>query len=354
MTLGYGGDFGIGSPSHRFLFRLQKFNSGTQLYSFDAITVTQILKICGEIARNNDRAGTQVVVDVSDLSLMKLDEFHEQLQDLQKEKLSFTDFHGCRQLIFRFRGRALETNDWAAANGYHDLVRELLGLDSNHLIKLSFLSRIRRLELVWDDGEQFEDVAKNRSLVAQKLLHEGDHKREKTLSSGLVMAGGFFLFGAKCIIKSIKPNSQEPFECYEMSDIEAGLGLKRKHITAIALLVENDHDLKGDQEIGLETALSFVKSFSEDEVLDKLCLLGSGNTLDNIYIGDGVHNLDENLARTRCSHCSLCGHPGSKRSHLKDSCEHCSSIACEGCMQKPIGFKCDCLSRDQVVDPDPE
>ena len=49
---------------------------------------TQILKICGEIAGNSDRAGTQVVVDVSDLSLKKLDEFHEQLQELQKEKVT--------------------------------------------------------------------------------------------------------------------------------------------------------------------------------------------------------------------------------------------------------------------------
>ncbi|PWA81098.1 hypothetical protein CTI12_AA189790 [Artemisia annua] len=47
---------------------------------------TQILKICGEIVGNSDRAGTQVVVDVSDLSLKKLDEFHEQLHELQKEK----------------------------------------------------------------------------------------------------------------------------------------------------------------------------------------------------------------------------------------------------------------------------
>ena len=70
--------------------------------------------------------------------------------------------------------------------------------------------------------------------------------------------------------------------------------------------------------------------------------------MDKIYIGDGVHNLDKNLARTRCSHCSLCGYSGSKRSHLKDSCERCSSIAGEGCVQKPIGFTCDFLSCDQV------
>ncbi|KAI3787812.1 hypothetical protein L2E82_00257 [Cichorium intybus] len=66
-----------------------------------------------------------------------------------------------------------------------------------------------------------------------------------------------FLFGAEC----------EPFECYQMSDIGNGLGLKIKHLIAIVVLVGNDHDSKGVQGIGIETALSFVKSFNEDEVL---------------------------------------------------------------------------------------
>ncbi|KAI3823980.1 hypothetical protein L1987_05426 [Smallanthus sonchifolius] len=85
--------------------------------------------------------------------------------------------------------------DWAAANGHYDLVRELLRLDSNHLIKLSSLRRIRRLEVVWDDEEQFDDVAKNRSLVAQKLLHEGDAKKGKNslIGSGY---GGWLLYTA--------------------------------------------------------------------------------------------------------------------------------------------------------------
>ncbi|GLT84497.1 hypothetical protein SLE2022_027220 [Rubroshorea leprosula] len=65
---------------------------------------------------------------------------------------------------------------------------------------------------------------------------------------------------------------QGPFECYHMSDIEAGLGLKRKHLIAISLLVGNDHDLNGVQGIGLETALRFVKRFSEDEILNKYTL----------------------------------------------------------------------------------
>nr|XP_043605933.1 65-kDa microtubule-associated protein 1-like [Erigeron canadensis] len=46
---------------------------------------TQIQKICGEISGGNLQAGTPKV-DESDLSLKKLDEFHDQLQELQKEK----------------------------------------------------------------------------------------------------------------------------------------------------------------------------------------------------------------------------------------------------------------------------
>ncbi|KAM0055598.1 putative ankyrin repeat-containing domain-containing protein [Helianthus debilis subsp. tardiflorus] len=85
--------------------------------------------------------------------------------------------------------------DWAAANGHYDLVRELLRLDSNHLIKLSSLRRLRRLEVVWDDEEQFDDVARNRSSVVQKLLHEGDAKKGKNslIGSGY---GGWLLYTA--------------------------------------------------------------------------------------------------------------------------------------------------------------
>lgn len=48
---------------------------------------SQIQKICGEIAGNlSDQAAP--VVDESDLSLKKLDEYHAQLQELQKEKVT--------------------------------------------------------------------------------------------------------------------------------------------------------------------------------------------------------------------------------------------------------------------------
>ncbi|KAF8399895.1 hypothetical protein HHK36_015765 [Tetracentron sinense] len=85
--------------------------------------------------------------------------------------------------------------DWAAANGHYDLVRELLHIDTNLLIKLTSLRRIRRLETVWDDEAQFDDVAKCRSLVARRLLLECETKRG---NNSLIRAGygGWLLYTA--------------------------------------------------------------------------------------------------------------------------------------------------------------
>ncbi|KAK6155262.1 hypothetical protein DH2020_009510 [Rehmannia glutinosa] len=85
--------------------------------------------------------------------------------------------------------------DWAAANGHYDLVRELLRLDGNHLIKLTSLRRIRRLETVWDDEEQFHDVARCRSDVARKLLTECEIKKGKNSLIGAGY-GGWLLYTA--------------------------------------------------------------------------------------------------------------------------------------------------------------
>ncbi|KAM7268162.1 hypothetical protein ACFE04_010328 [Oxalis oulophora] len=85
--------------------------------------------------------------------------------------------------------------DWAAANGHYDLVRELIKIDNNHLIKLTSLRRVRRLEMVWDDEEQFHDVAKCRAQVARKLLHECGNKKGK---NSLIAAGygGWLMYTA--------------------------------------------------------------------------------------------------------------------------------------------------------------
>ncbi|KAL8037881.1 hypothetical protein ABFX02_11G066800 [Erythranthe guttata] len=91
--------------------------------------------------------------------------------------------------------------DWAAANGHYDVVRELLHIDTNLLIKLTSLPRIRRLETVWDDGDgdgggSFSHVAKCRSHVARRLLQECEVK--KSGHNSLIGAGygGWLLYTA--------------------------------------------------------------------------------------------------------------------------------------------------------------
>ncbi|KAJ0235632.1 Flap endonuclease GEN-like 1 [Hirschfeldia incana] len=162
-----------------------------------------------------------------------------------------------------------------------------------------------------------------------------------------------FLFGATSVIKSINPNSTEPFECYHMSDIEAGLGLKRRHLIAISLFVGNDFDSGGVLGIGVDKALRIVRAFSEDEILQRLEDIGKGLRPE---VSGGIKSVDcddgedsSSQVKRRLPHCSRCGHPGSKRAHFKSSCEHCSSDS--GCVKKPLEFICECsfCSKDREL-----
>uniref|UniRef100_A0A803MQ17 Flap endonuclease GEN-like 1 n=1 Tax=Chenopodium quinoa TaxID=63459 RepID=A0A803MQ17_CHEQI len=127
------------------------------------------------------------------------------------------------------------------------------------------------------------------------------------------------LFGAKCVIKHVDPKSTRPFECYYVEDIEVGLGLGRKHLIAVSLLVGSDHNINGVQGIGMETALRFVKKYNEDEVLQRLSEIGSGHMFpSNANFGSPgkcTRNSDMLLQKSKAPHCSFCGHPGNKSLH---------------------------------------
>jgi len=89
--------------------------------------------------------------------------------------------------------------DLAAANGHYDLVIELLHLDTNLLIKLTSLQRLRRLESLWNHEEsQFQTVAKCRSHVAKKLMLECETGKNQNRKNSLVKAGygGWLLYTA--------------------------------------------------------------------------------------------------------------------------------------------------------------
>ncbi|KAK6162445.1 hypothetical protein DH2020_002286 [Rehmannia glutinosa] len=175
--------------------------------------------------------------------------------------------------------------------------------------------------------------------------------REGYVDACITTDSDAFLYGAQCVIKRFQPNSKEPFECYHISDIETGLGLKRKHLIAVSLLVGNDHDLNGVMGIGLDSAVRFVKSFSEDEILNRFVfvMLVQLHELAREDIDTGGESTccsDQKSPKPKSPHCSQCGHPGNKKAHLKFSCENCNSTAGQSCLQKPVGFKCHCSSCD--------
>ncbi|XP_021860514.2 flap endonuclease GEN-like 1 isoform X2 [Spinacia oleracea] len=161
-----------------------------------------------------------------------------------------------------------------------------------------------------------------------------------------------FLFGAKCVIKHVDPKSMGPFECYYVEDIEVGLGLGRKHLIAVSLLVGSDHNLNGVQGIGMETALRFVKKFNEDEVLQRLNEIGSGPMLpsDASFSSPGKcsRSPDVFLQKSKAPHCSFCGHPGNKTLHSRVPCEYCHSTTGTNCSKKSLKFKCECSGCERV------
>ncbi|KAL8158543.1 LOW QUALITY PROTEIN: hypothetical protein V2J09_000080 [Rumex salicifolius] len=81
--------------------------------------------------------------------------------------------------------------DCAAANGHYDLVRELLRLDADHILSLTSLRRIRRLESLWDDAGATvsRSTAQSRSAVARRLLRECEASADFKGSNPLIGAG---------------------------------------------------------------------------------------------------------------------------------------------------------------------
>ncbi|KAM3276877.1 hypothetical protein ACQJBY_044969 [Aegilops geniculata] len=164
-----------------------------------------------------------------------------------------------------------------------------------------------------------------------------------------------FLFGAKTVIKVMRSNCKEPFECYNIADIESGIGLKRKQMVAMALLIGSDHDLHGVPGFGVETALRFVRLFDEDQILDKLHEIGKGiypflEGFDKAHVDDLPSPSTKSPPVARSPHCSHCGHPGSKKNHSKTGCNYCLVDSLEFCMEKPAGFICECPSCEKARD----
>ncbi|XP_057531770.1 flap endonuclease GEN-like 1 [Amaranthus tricolor] len=203
--------------------------------------------------------------------------------------------------------------------------------------------------------EECVELLKHLGMPVLRATGEAEALCAQLNSEGLVDAcitadSDAFLFGAKCVIKHVDPKSTVPFECYFAEDIAVGLGLRRKHLIAVSLLVGSDYNLNGVQGIGLETALRFVKNFHEDQVLQRLSEIGSSPILppDAIVGSSDMSPQSSNRLsqKIKAPHCSVCGHPGKKTAHSRVPCSYCHSAAGVNCSKKPSGFRCECYHCD--------
>ncbi|CAM8912712.1 unnamed protein product [Rhodiola kirilowii] len=173
--------------------------------------------------------------------------------------------------------------DWAAANGSYALVRELLYLDANLLIKLTSLRRIRRLETVWDDEAQFDEVAKRRADVALKLFQECAAEDGKNVGSGscknsLIRAGygGWLMYtaasaGDVAFVKELL--NVDPFLVfgegeYGVTDVFYAAARSRNG-EVFRLLVNSAISLRGVSHVGGDEFGEFPDSVLKSEMINR-------------------------------------------------------------------------------------
>lgn len=81
------------------------------------------------------------------------------------------------------------------------------------------------------------------------------------------------LYGAQTVYRNFTMSPGYTCEAYEMSVIEKKLQLGRHKLLAVSLLCGSDYN-KGVNGVGKESAVKFLSSLQENEVLDR-CILNA-------------------------------------------------------------------------------
>nr|CAD7455556.1 unnamed protein product [Timema tahoe] len=88
--------------------------------------------------------------------------------------------------------------------------------------------------------------------------------------------GDCFLYGAQTVYRNFTISHQGSgsasafsVDVYKMSEIEDRLSLSRKKLIALSMLCGCDYNEKGVVGVGKETAMKFIESMNDDQVLDR-------------------------------------------------------------------------------------
>nr|CAD7396244.1 unnamed protein product [Timema cristinae] len=158
--------------------------------------------------------------------------------------------------------------------------------------------------------------------------------------------GDCFLYGAQTVYRNFTISHQGSgsasafsVDVYKMSEIEERLSLSRKKLIALSMLCGCDYDEKGVVGVGKETAMKFIGSLDNDQVLDRLKRWRS-----DPYFTSLEFQLE---AMSRKDLCERCGHPGRRAFHDKKGCGLCGQSL--GCLEDKTGLRGMTLEDRKVV-----
>ncbi|KAL6459703.1 hypothetical protein MHYP_G00314620 [Metynnis hypsauchen] len=141
--------------------------------------------------------------------------------------------------------------------------------------------------------------------------------------------GDAFLYGAQTVYRNFNMSTKDPqIDCYKMSRVENELHLKRETLVGLAVLLGCDYIPKGVAGVGKEQTLKLIQNLNGQTLLQKF----------TEWKRDGSETLE--VAVKKVSHCLVCRHPGSAKSHERSGCVFCDSK--QFCQPQDYDSQCPC------------
>ncbi|XP_061097698.1 flap endonuclease GEN homolog 1 [Conger conger] len=141
--------------------------------------------------------------------------------------------------------------------------------------------------------------------------------------------GDSFLYGAQTVYKNFNMTTKDPqVDCYRMAEIQSELHLTRETLVAFAILLGCDYLPKGVPGVGKEQTLKLIKTLQGQTLLQKFTQWQSeGQDMQNPTV-------------KKVTHCLVCHHPGSAKTHERSGCALCGSQ--HFCQPRDYDYSCPC------------
>ncbi|XP_036406199.1 flap endonuclease GEN homolog 1 [Megalops cyprinoides] len=141
--------------------------------------------------------------------------------------------------------------------------------------------------------------------------------------------GDAFLYGAQTVYRNFNMNTKDPqVDCYQMPKVRSELHLERETLVGLAVLLGCDYLPKGVSGVGKEQTLKLIKTLQGQTLLQKFVQWQS----------EGQEMKKQTVKKV--THCLVCRHPGSAKTHERSGCTLCGSK--RFCEPQDYDYSCPC------------